>query len=309
MRINTMTRRRLRCAVPFILSLVLVQASGAQGRISTIDSLFMNLPHAEFQWVGKAGVSERAAMIVPVELDGISGWFQLDTGLDVSEISAGDGVVARWDLFDGQYHVQDVRIGGMRLGPAWIHGSREPAQDSDIIGSLGLDLLVGRVLLIDYPQHRLTITTPGELPLQVLQRTSWTPAELRDAKLFLTVTLGRSCVTGLFFDTGASAFAVTVGYRKWLELTGATGPESATTRWNVSSWGTPMTALGAPVEGSLIIGSARIEHPLVFFLQEKPELFAEWPFPATGLVGNAPFWDRVVLVDLGLRPRFGLLEP
>ncbi len=37
-------------------------------------------------------------------------------------------------------------------------------------------------------------------------------------------------------------------------------------------------------------------------------LFTQWPFPATGLVGNAPFWDQVVIMDMGIRSRFGLVR-
>jgi len=80
------------------------------------------------------------------------------------------------------------------------------------------------------------------------------------------------------------------------------------TEWGVGSWGNKATALGSPALGPLVIGSARIEEPNIFYLEEQPNLFANWPFPATGLVGNAPFWDGIVILDLGIRPRFGLLQ-
>jgi hypothetical protein len=137
---------------------------------------------------------------------------------------------------------------------------------------------------------------------------TWTPAQLRDAKLFLNVVLAGESVEGIFFDTGASAFEITVDLGTWRSLTGCEGPEDAPIRWNVASWGNRVTVIGAPAKGPLVVGSARIDQPRVFYIEEQPSLFAGWPFPASGLVGSAPFWDRVVILDLGIRPRFGLLE-
>ncbi|MFC1573332.1 hypothetical protein ACFL6M_07015, partial [Candidatus Eisenbacteria bacterium] len=136
----------------------------------------------------------------------------------------------------------------------------------------------------------------------------WARAELRDAKFFLDVTVDGKRLDGLFFDTGASAFDITVDFERWRELTGLEGPEDAPTKWVVNSWGNQVTMVGAPALGPLVIGSARIEEPRVYYMQEQPNLFSNWPFPANGLVGNAPFWDRVVILDLGLRPRFGMLR-
>jgi len=148
----------------------------------------------------------------------------------------------------------------------------------------------------------------GEAPLWLWQRTTWTPATLRDGKLFPYVILGDTGVGDLIFDTGSSAFDIIVDFDDWTELTGLDDPSAAPTRKTVNSWGNEATVVGAPARGPLIIGSARIPRPQVFYLKEQPRLFSSWPFRARGLVGNAPFWERVVIIDLGLRPRFGLLE-
>jgi hypothetical protein len=275
---------------------------------SRLDAFFQALPHASFEWSAAKGVSDRAAMRLPADLDGTKGWLQFDTGLDVTLVYGDLPAERKWETHDGMYHVPRVRIGDMDLGPAWLRGRVDADTKGKRLGSLGLDLLVGKWVLIDYPGRRIAFMNPGDAPLWLLQRATWTPAELRDAKFFLTVVLGGKTVGGIFFDTGASAFDITVDYKKWTELTGITDPDSATTRWTVSSWGSQLTALGAPAKGPLVIGSARLPDPRVFYLKEQPELFTQWPFPATGLVGNAPFWDRVVILDLGLRPRFGLVQ-
>ena len=298
-----------RCSVAIaILSSLFTQASLGQDLSGPLDSLFMSLRHATFEWVEAKGVSDRAAMRVPVNLDGNKGWFQLDTGLDVTLFYGDISDDRKWEHHDGMYRVPKFDIGDIHLGPAWLRASKESDTRGEVIGSLGLDLLAGHFLLIDYPGRRLALMNPGDAPSWLLRRTSWTPAEIRDAKFFLTVVLGGKSITGLFFDTGASAFAITVDSAKWIELTGRTGSDAATMRWNVTSWGNKATAVGAPAQGPLVIGSARITDPMVFYLKEQPRLFAQWPFPATGLVGNAPFWDKVVIMDMGIRPRFGLVR-
>jgi hypothetical protein len=282
------------------------------GTAERLDSLFRSLPYASFEWVAAEGVSPRVAMKVPVRLDGEDAWMQLDTGLDATVLYGNITKVRRWHTQAGMYHVPSLEIGSIPFGPIWLRSRGDIAVDPDnedqSIGALGLDILVGFVVVIDYPGRRLTLLRHGEVPAWMWQHTTWAPAELRDAKLFINAILGGENLDGIFFDTGASAFEMTVDFETWRELTGCAGPEDASVRWKVVSWGNRVTAIGAPAKGPLVVGSAQINRPRVFYLEEQPNLFAGWPFPAKGLIGNAPFWDRVVILDLGIRPRFGLLE-
>jgi hypothetical protein len=282
------------------------------GTAQRLDSLFITVPHASFEWVAAEGVSDRVAMKVPVRLDGEDGWMQLDTGLDATVVYGNLAEKRGWETHEGMYHVPALDIGSIALGPIWLRARGDiavsPGSEGQSLGSLGLDILVGYVVVIDYPGRRLTLLRPGQVPRWMWQHTTWAPAELRDAKLFLNVILGGKSLDGVFFDTGASAFEMTVDLETWRDLTGRAGPEEASVRWTVASWGNSVTAIGAPARGPLVVGSARIEEPRVFYIEEQPNLFAGWPFPAKGLVGSAPFWDRVVILDLGIRPRFGLLE-
>ncbi len=308
---NRTMRTVMACCLPILF--VFVSGRAAQGNpepdlTRRLDSLFEVLPHAIFEWAKAEGVSDRAAMRIPVDLDGTRGWFQFDTGLDVTLIYGDTPFIRKWETQDGMYHVRDFRIGGMRLGPTWIRSDADADAKGEVIGSLGLDLLAGRLVLIDYPGRRLALMNLGDAPAWLLQRTTWTPGELRDGKFFLTVILDGKTVPAVFFDTGASAFHLTVDSAKWVELTGCNGPAQASTRWEVNSWGSKVTALGAPAKGALVIGSARVPEPQVYYLAEQPRLFEQWPFPATGLIGNAPFWDGAVMIDLGIRPRFGMVQ-
>ncbi|MBU1702645.1 MAG: hypothetical protein KJ970_00115 [Candidatus Eisenbacteria bacterium] len=275
---------------------------------SQLDSLFGQTPSSPIEWVAKEGVSDRAAMKVPVKLDGDTCRFQVDTGLDVTLLYGNIPAKRGWETCDGMVHVPRMEIGGMDLGPVWVRTREDHGDPDKLGGSIGLDLLAGQLVIIDFPGNRIILMKHGQAPVWLWQRTTWTPAELRDAKLFLNITLNGKGLDGLLFDTGSSAFGLIVDFDRWKTLTECAGPEQAETEWIVGSWGRAMTILGAPALGALVIGSARIEDPNVFYIKEQPDLFSNWPFPANGLIGNALFFDRVVVLDLGIRPRFGLVQ-
>jgi hypothetical protein len=304
--------RRSRAVIAsFVLALLAGQplpATAQENLAAQLCSLFERLPHSSFEWIAVEGVSERAAMRVPVTVDGTECWFQLDTGLDWTVLYGDIAEERGWDAHQGFYHVPSVNIGSIELGPNWLRTRSDMEHTSILKGSIGLDLLVGYLVLIDYPGRRLTMMKHGQAPLWLLQHTTWTPAKLRDKKFFLYVGIAGQGVDDVFFDTGTSAFDVTVDFERWRALTGCSGPEEATSQWKVNSWGQEMTAVGAPAKGPLVIGSARIREPRVFYLKEQPDLFAGWPIQAQGLVGNAPFWHTVVIMDLGIMPRFGILQ-
>jgi hypothetical protein len=132
-------------------------------------------------------------------------------------------------------------------------------------------------------------------------RFEWTNVKGTSARATMRVPVD------LVFDTGSSAFDIIVDLDDWIRFTGQKDPDGAPIQKKVNSWGSKVTAIGAPALGPLTIGSAHLPNPKVYGLKEQPNLFSGWPFPARGLVGNAPFWDRVVILDLGIRPRFGLL--
>jgi len=145
-----------------LLSVHLAQATSGPDLVEPLDSLFKSLPHTAFEWVEAKGVSDRAAMRVPVNLDGTRGWFQLDTGLDVTLLYGDNPAERGWEVHDGMRHVLNFEIGGIHLGPTWLHSSTDTGKKGGLIGSLGLDLLVEYFLLIDYPGRRLALMKPGE---------------------------------------------------------------------------------------------------------------------------------------------------
>jgi|GEM_PF-7052210 len=92
-------------------------------------------------------------------------------------------------------------------------------------------------------------------------------------------------------------------------FTGRSGDEADNDRFGVDSWGRRATAVGAPAVAEMRIGPVRLARPMVYVWEGVPQLdFATWPFRVDGLFGNAPFFDRTIVVDLPHR-RFGIVDP
>lgn len=77
-----------------------------------------------------------------------------------------------------------------------------------------------------------------------------------------------------------------------------------------ASFGEPVTIVGAPASGDLTLGSATLEHPLIFHMRDGPERLRieNWSSGGSGVIGNELFADRyLVAIDLP-HGRFGLVD-
>lgn len=104
-------------------------------------------------------------------------------------------------------------------------------------GTAGLDFLAGRVSILDFPNQRLCVLDPSRVPAELERQAEWSPAQLRNGKLFVTMEVGGKDLEGIFYDTGSSSFPLMVDHEQWKELTGRTGEEESNRRMVASSWG------------------------------------------------------------------------
>jgi hypothetical protein len=278
------------------------------------DDPLVDLTCVRFKWVDAPGIANRAAILVPVVAGGATLRFQLDTGATVSMIPAGSaakfGIEHQYNRADDNWFTApiDLELAGVRYPGRQILVDPELTR-SEPAGTVGLDLLEGRIVVLDLAGQRFCLNDPDAPGVAaLLEKTEFTPARIRDGKLFVEARVGGEAFDDIFYDTGASAFPLQVDLPFWRQLTGRNGDEESNTRWEVRSREKTITFIGAPAAGTLEIGEARIESPMVFFREDEPELFAAWEFATRGLIGNVPFLEHVVVLDL--RPdatRFGLI--
>lgn len=175
-----------------------------------------------------------------------------------------------------------------------------------IIGSLGLSFFADRLLVLDYPGARfMVLPRDAPLPPDIERRAEFVPATLRNGKLYLPVTLDGDPRDDIFFDTGASAFALITSPARWRALTGLQGTEASNLSRTVPSWDTKLPLVGSKMKGRLSVGRASLREPVVWHTADPRFSFSAWP-DTSGFIGNEVFADRfVAILDLP-RGRFGL---
>ena len=173
-------------------------------------------------------------------------------------------------------------------------------------GTLGLDVLLNHVVVIDYPRTTFCILAPGDVSTALRRNATWTHATLRAGKLFVDTTIAGETRRDLFFDTGSSRFPIIVEHALWSAMTGWTQPSDTAATVNTTQWGKPKSYIGAHAKQTVRIAGVTLDAPVVFYEEDG---FYRDNFGAAGLLGNAPFWNSVVILDLTPRLRFGTLPP
>lgn len=274
---------------------------------------------SEFVWapleLGNTHI-EKGAMLVPVKVTGESAtyYMQLDLGSDVSMFyqipyaelhSRGQESIASRTSFTGQ--IANTRLDQVAFTLRQGGTSLNKQGSIAIIGTIGLDFLRNRVLVIDYPRQRLAmLDSDTDVRAYVNHTVTFVGAVHRNDKFFVPLRIaGKTYENDFFFDTGASMFPLSTTPDLWRSLTGRGGEEASNVVLEVPSWGSQIKLIGAPLKGTLEIGSARIEGPLAFFQSDNADDFSKWPFPIKGLFGNALFFDRMIVVDVP-HQRFGV---
>ena len=307
-----MTRHPLALAL-VVLSVTALHAQPAQTQTDdppSAQAVVDGLSCSSFEWIADEGISDRAAMLVPVRIDGHDYRFQLDTGSDVTFLYGTEAEQRGWPVeqwWGKTARVPDVRLGGAALD-AVRFSLRPETSGATIGGTVGLDVLTGHVVVIDYPRQRFCLVPSADAPYALMGRAAFVQAELRSGKFFVAASVGGEPVDGLMFDTGSSLFPLLVDGEDWRGLTGRTGTEADLDSLTVPAWGRMLTFVGAPAEGDLEIGPVRLARPTVYTEPADPTGYADFGFRARGLIGNAPFFDEVVVLDLRSRPLFGVLR-
>jgi ketosteroid isomerase-like protein len=285
--------------------------SAARTQPGAVPAALRSLSCAAFEWTPWQGITDRGGIVVPVELNGRSYPFELDTGADQTVVSSAEAAGQGWARqANGRVRVERVRIAGVEIGAARI-GTREQRAGAAgaPVGTLGLDLLMGRMVVIDYPGQRVCLVPSADAPTDLTDQVEWTPAEIRNGKLFVAAKVGERSLEGLFFSTGgAGALPLAVDQATWATLTGRAGERDATSRVTPPSRGTLQPFVGAPAQGALVLGGIRMESPLVYYPGAEPARFRGLGYPAAGVLGNALFWDRIVVLSLGVWPALGVLK-
>jgi hypothetical protein len=274
-------------------------SSKAQQISVTTDSLSCS----RFEW-GSSTISDKSAMLVPISLNGKRFMYQLDTGADVL-MPYGTAMEKGWSPRGNAVRIPNVRFAGMTFSS--MKGF--PAKDmpvspdpKDPHGTVGLELLLGKTFVMDFPKQRVCLLERGDLPESLDQAADWASAEIRHGKLYVDLELNGKKLDGIHYDTGSSPYTLDVNLSLWKEATGKSGTKDATTHYSFCcAWGHELESIGAPASGDLKIGSHVYPKPMMTTDPAHPDSY--W-----NTLGNALFTGSIVILDLGAHPRFGVID-
>jgi hypothetical protein len=94
----------------------------------------------------------------------------------------------------------------------------------------------------------------------------------------------------------------------WKTLTRPTYGEPPAKEVSVNSWGKQVKFVGQPALGAIEIASLRVDHPLIFHAPGDPLGLQKQSHAISGLLGNALFWNDILVLDFGATPQLGILR-
>ena len=305
-----MSLRSWSCAFLALYSLAscLAQNPAQDGALRAAGKSLDQKPQCvAFQWEPTSKGSAKGAITIPVIIEGMPLRFQFDTGANTGVIYGNVADSAGWSKsVDKEFRPTTLQIAGSVIHRPTITIIRD-MKDDKVSGTIGLDSLVGRITVIDYPGRRLCLFDDGGTPREFLTGEAIS-GSLRHGKLFLPLQGDRFKTDSMVFDTGSSELPIAVDLANWKILTGLVEPETAPLKYEGSAWGKPIRFFGAPSASALRVGNISLSKPIVFLNDSAPHGFSDWPFRADGVLGNAPFWDGIVVLDLTDRVLFRYIK-
>lgn len=261
----------------------------------------------------------QAALLLPVTLPGCPHTFymQFDLGAPASLLYGNKlaAIAARYPaaIPSGDSSFRNnvtLRVGKMPVTASRLAvrsfesgGINWKGKEPKIIGTLGADLITGKVLLADYPGGTLSLldSVPGELSSLTLQ-----PFHFVQGRVLLPSVL-RGKATLLYFDTGSSAYELLTDKEGWASLR---KPGAADDAHTVNSWGRQWTAHTVASADSIMLGGAQLPLRRVTYMEGPSETTIAQMKQAGigGMTGNSLFTRNRLLIDTK-NSRFAVLEP
>jgi hypothetical protein len=171
-----------------------------------------------------------------------------------------------------------------------------------IVGTLGADVLEGRVLVLDYQRQRFSLV--AQVPDSLAQRASFVPLAFTGRRLILSAAIAGE-PRQLLFDSGSSAFALLTNSATWQQLA---SPQATAQTTAVNSLGKILTAHTVATAAGLRLGQVTVPLQTVTYM-EGTTLFQRSLMRFSGMggmLGNRPFNQHIILIDEA-HQRFGLV--
>lgn len=214
---------------------------------------------------------------------------KLDTSLVFFIQSQKNYMLKDIDLSSGNTHFGNVNIGLFRNFGDTLTSDSIMTPSVKLIGTIAPELFKGKVLIIDFPNERLSVT---EIVPEKYQKASFVPYKERDGRIFIPLVISGK-QQDLLFDTGSSIFALMTTEHRASEI----GEKSISDSLKISSWGNYYYVYGKKIKSKVLIGNKLLKPSIVYFDKQKKLDFFYSDQNIWGITGNAYFLNNTVIID------------
>lgn len=175
-----------------------------------------------------------------------------------------------------------------------------------IIGTIGIDYFLKKILIIDFPDFQFMIVTDSaQIPNRFSKAKYYVPAKIKDSRFIFPIQYGDTTYNDFFYETGSSIFDMVVSKKIWCKLTGHKGDEQNNFHVEVNSWGNEMKAVGARALKLISVNGIVLPPAMIFYLPSDEDF--KNSYGHSGMIGNSPFYSKAIVLDF-INKRFGIFN-
>lgn len=172
----------------------------------------------------------------------------------------------------------------------------------EVIGTLGMDLIENKVLVMNYPAKKLIIA--NAIPAGLNSRLKLTNFMLIGNSILLPVELQQKKVM-LYFDSGSSAYELLTNKATCLALS---TPDAKPVTQQVRSMDKMLTAVIYPTRNSMTIASQKLPIKRATYMEgvSNSQVEQMMKMGMGGMTGNQLFINSILVIDTKAK-QFGIL--
>jgi len=174
---------------------------------------------------------------------------------------------------------------------------------AEIIGTIGADLIDNKVIIIDYPHRKLTIST--HIPEKLKEQVSLTDFIYSNRSILFPAKI-KGKETMLYFDTGSSMFELLTDKETCNQLS---KPNAELIRYPVKSWNKFLTANTLASNHNIALAGITIPLRSSTYIEgiSEAQIQQMSKMGIGGMTGNKLFLNYILVIDTKSK-KFGLIE-
>lgn len=250
---------------------------------------------SKFKWAPLKGISEHAAIMLPVNINGSSQLLQLDTGAHTSVLKKNISIYAEelgWIAADTKITDLSLELGNAPLNGRNTRIFRHLSGN----GLLGLSSLAGYNVIIDYPHQSICVVSQDDWTSQMDTDYNWIPARIINGHITIRARVDNGEPGDMVFDTGLGFLSLTMDTNGWSKIVGNLSSTNDLEVINLTSWGRDVAIQKSTSSHKLNIEGVIQKNIPIY--RDKNNLFKIRDRDVEGILGNSVFESDILVLRL-----------